>query len=47
MMIRKGEYLFLYNSNRIEDKAALGYALAIEKVKLNERDIHKDHLTPK
>lgn len=47
MMIRKEEYLFLYNSNQIEDKVALGHALAFKEKKLNQRDIHKDHLTPK
>lgn len=45
-MVADGEYLFLYNSNQIEDKKALGYVLALETVAVNERDIHKDHLTP-
>jgi len=45
MMIKDEEILFLYNSNRIEDRASLGYALSLDN--LNERDVHKDHLTPK
>lgn len=45
MEVAEGEYLFLFNSNRIEDRVARGYAKAIQKV--NERDIHKDHLTPR
>jgi len=31
----------------IQDKTAKGYALSIDHVKINEKDIHKDHLTPK
>ncbi|MEQ8471673.1 MAG: hypothetical protein RIC35_10825 [Marinoscillum sp.] len=46
MMVSEGEYLFIYNSNMIQDKTARGYALSIDHIKLNERDIHKDHLTP-
>lgn len=45
-MVREGEYLFIYNSNMMEDKKARGYAITIDHVKLNERDVHKDHLTP-
>ncbi len=47
MKISEGEYLFIYNSNMIQDKTAKGYALSIDHVKINEKDIHKDHLTPK
>ncbi|MBR07791.1 MAG: hypothetical protein CMP48_08890 [Rickettsiales bacterium] len=47
MQINKGEYLFIYNSNMIQDKTAKGYILSIDHVKINERDVHKDHLTPK
>ena len=47
MRISEGEYLFIYNSNMIQDKTAKGYALSIDHVKINEKDIHKDHLTPK
>ncbi|WP_421871928.1 arsenate reductase family protein [Marinoscillum sp.] len=47
MQISEGEYLFIYNSNMIQDKTAKGYALSIKHVKINEKDIHKDHLTPK
>lgn len=47
MMVKEGEYLFIYNSNMIQDKTARGYALSLDHIKLNERDIHKDHLTPK
>lgn len=45
MMITEGEYLFIYNSNKLEDKTAKAYALSIKAVSINERDIHKDHLT--
>ena len=47
MQINKGEYLFIYNSNMIQDKTAKGYILSIDHLKINERDVHKDHLTPK
>lgn len=41
------EYLFIYNSNMIQDKTAKGYILSVNHVKINEKDIHKNHLTPK
>lgn len=47
MHISQGEYLFIYNSNMIQDKTAKGYILSVNHVKINEKDIHKDHLTPK
>ncbi|REE05718.1 hypothetical protein C7460_101236 [Marinoscillum furvescens DSM 4134] len=46
-MLSEGEFLFIYNSNQLEDKRARGYAITIDKLKINEIDIHKDHLTPK
>lgn len=46
-MISEGEFVFIYNSNQLDDKRARGYAITIDKLKINDIDIHKDHLTPK
>ena len=47
MKVQEGEFLFLYNSNKLQDKEAKGYAMSIDKLKMNEKDLHQTHLTPK
>lgn len=45
MDLREDEYLLLYKGDVYEDKQAHGYAIAIERVKINEWDIQKNPLT--
>lgn len=46
MRPNEGEYLFIYNSNSITDRRAKSYISAMDEVKVNQRDIYKDPLTP-
>lgn len=46
MTVNEGEYLFIYNSNSINDKRTKSYVISLDEVKVNERDIYKDPLTP-
>lgn len=46
MELSDDEFLLLYKGEIHEDKKARGYAIAIERVKINERDVLKNPLTP-
>ena len=43
--LNEKEYLFIYNSKDLQDRAAAGYIRALKSVKINEQDICKDMLT--
>lgn len=43
--VEKNELLFIYNSNKLRDRRALGYAKALKDYKLKEIDLSKEKLT--
>src|SRR5690606_31775501 len=43
--MKKNEIRFLYNSSKKDDREAYGYALSLNKHKINELDITKNKLT--
>jgi arsenate reductase-like glutaredoxin family protein len=43
--VRKGELLFIYNTNKFTDKRAFGYVAALKTPRIKERDIAHDPLT--
>lgn len=45
MELKEGEYLLIYKGKIHEDKQTRGYAVAIERVKINEWDILKTPMT--
>jgi arsenate reductase-like glutaredoxin family protein len=44
--MKKNEIKFLYNSTKKDDREAYGYAVSLNKHKINELDITKTKLTP-
>ena len=45
MQLNEGEYLLIYKDGIHEDKKVRGYALAMDRVKINTRDILSSPLT--
>ncbi len=45
MQISKKEILFIYNSNDLQDRQALGYAKSLPNHKVKELDLQKDNFT--
>jgi len=45
MQISKNEILFIYNSNDLQDRQALGYAKSLPNHKIKEVDLQKDSFT--
>ena len=45
MQISKNEILFIYNSNHLQDRQALGYARSLPNHKIKEVDLQKDSFT--
>lgn len=43
--MKKEEIKFIYNSNKLTDRRALGYITALDKHVINEHDVAKDKLT--
>lgn len=44
--MKKNEIKFLYNSTKKDDREAYGYAVSLNKHKINELDVTKTKLTP-
>ena len=41
------EYILIHNSNKLEDRQAIGYFRSKKDIELNEKDIYYDMLTEK
>ncbi len=44
-MIKDNEVLFIYNSNDMQERRALGYAKSLKNHKLKEKDLYKENLS--
>ena len=44
--MKKNEIKFIYNSTKKNDREAYGYAVSLDKHKINELDISKTKITP-